>query len=224
MEGHAKPMAGYRATHFRYEAPDDGRVATITLDRPERKNPLTFDAYAELRDLFRALAHASDVKAVGDRGCRRQLLFGRRRARDHRAPHAHGCARAPRVHAHDRRPREGHPARAAAGGRGRRRRVRRGRRDDRARRRRAPRDAAREGGVPVRARRAGRRTWAPARCFPHDRPGTRGGPAGARPRDERGGGRRLGLYQRVVFVRARARRRAGATRGRSPPGRPSHTR
>ena len=64
MDGHAKPMAGYRATHFRYEAPDDGRVATITLDRPERKNPLTFDAYAELRDLFRALVHASDVKAV----------------------------------------------------------------------------------------------------------------------------------------------------------------
>jgi enoyl-CoA hydratase/carnithine racemase len=64
MDGHATPMAGYRATHFRYEAPDDGRVATITLDRPERKNPLTFDAYAELRDLFRALVHASDVKAV----------------------------------------------------------------------------------------------------------------------------------------------------------------
>jgi enoyl-CoA hydratase/carnithine racemase len=39
-------------------------VATITLDRPERKNPLTFDAYAELRDLFRALPDAADVKAV----------------------------------------------------------------------------------------------------------------------------------------------------------------
>ena len=59
-----RPYAGYRATHFRYEADSDGRVATITLDRPERKNPLSFDSYAELRDLFRALVHASDVRAV----------------------------------------------------------------------------------------------------------------------------------------------------------------
>jgi enoyl-CoA hydratase/carnithine racemase len=39
-------------------------VATLTLNRPERKNPLTFDSYAELRDLFRALAYAGDIKAV----------------------------------------------------------------------------------------------------------------------------------------------------------------
>ena len=39
-------------------------VATVTLDRPERKNPLTFDSYGELRDLFRALAFTSSVKAV----------------------------------------------------------------------------------------------------------------------------------------------------------------
>ncbi len=54
----------YRATHFRYETSADGKVATITLDRPERKNPLTFDSYAELRDLFRGLVYASDVKTV----------------------------------------------------------------------------------------------------------------------------------------------------------------
>jgi enoyl-CoA hydratase/carnithine racemase len=42
----------------------DGPVATITLNRPERKNPLTFEIYAELRDLFRAFADASDLKAV----------------------------------------------------------------------------------------------------------------------------------------------------------------
>jgi enoyl-CoA hydratase/carnithine racemase len=42
----------------------DGKVATITLDRPERKNPLTFESYAELRDTFRALASADEVKAV----------------------------------------------------------------------------------------------------------------------------------------------------------------
>jgi enoyl-CoA hydratase/carnithine racemase len=55
-------QADYRAEHFLYEAADG--VATITLNRPERKNPLTFDSYAELRDLFRALAYADDVKAV----------------------------------------------------------------------------------------------------------------------------------------------------------------
>ncbi len=41
-----------------------GKVATITLDRPERKNPLTFDSYAELRDIFAGLATADDIAAV----------------------------------------------------------------------------------------------------------------------------------------------------------------
>ena len=48
--------------HFRWEVA--GKVATITLDRPERKNPLTFDSYAELRDTFRALALDPHIKAV----------------------------------------------------------------------------------------------------------------------------------------------------------------
>ena len=39
-------------------------IATLSLDRPERKNPLTFDSYAELRDWFRDLHYADDVKAV----------------------------------------------------------------------------------------------------------------------------------------------------------------
>ena len=39
-------------------------IGLITLNRPERKNPLTFDSYAELRDLFRDLVYASDVRAV----------------------------------------------------------------------------------------------------------------------------------------------------------------
>ena len=42
---------------------DDG-VATVTLNRPERKNPLTFESYAELRDTFRALVYAPTVRAV----------------------------------------------------------------------------------------------------------------------------------------------------------------
>ncbi len=64
MTAQRRPFAGYRATHFRYEASADGKVATVTLDRPGKKNPLTFDSYAELRDLFRGLVYASDVKAV----------------------------------------------------------------------------------------------------------------------------------------------------------------
>jgi enoyl-CoA hydratase/carnithine racemase len=49
--------------HFRWHLAD--RVATITLDRPERKNPLTLESYAELRDTFRALAAEGDaVRAV----------------------------------------------------------------------------------------------------------------------------------------------------------------
>jgi len=54
----------YRAKHFRWDVAADGKVATLTLERPERKNPLTFDSYAELRDLFRGLVYASDVKTV----------------------------------------------------------------------------------------------------------------------------------------------------------------
>ena len=54
--------ADLRPVHFRWET--DGPVATITLSRPERKNPLTFESYAELRDTFRQLAFATDVKVV----------------------------------------------------------------------------------------------------------------------------------------------------------------
>ncbi|HEX6661140.1 MAG TPA: enoyl-CoA hydratase family protein [Sphingomicrobium sp.] len=48
--------------HFLW-AFDEG-VATVTLNRPERKNPLTFESYAELRDTFRELCHTPEVKAV----------------------------------------------------------------------------------------------------------------------------------------------------------------
>ncbi len=64
MTDHKRPFQAYAARHFRWECSADGRVATITLDRPEKKNPLTFDSYAELRDLFRDLAYASDVRTV----------------------------------------------------------------------------------------------------------------------------------------------------------------
>src|SRR3979490_3440636 len=54
-------LANYEAKNFQHKVQDG--VAGITLDRPARKNPLTFDSYAELRDLFRAMALAGDVKA-----------------------------------------------------------------------------------------------------------------------------------------------------------------
>lgn len=58
--------ADYQAKHFLWEV--SGTIATITLNRPERKNPLTFDSYAELRDLFRDLVYADDIQAVIIRG------------------------------------------------------------------------------------------------------------------------------------------------------------
>ncbi|MBU4612465.1 enoyl-CoA hydratase family protein [Achromobacter sp. GG226] len=64
MAGQAKAFANHTARHFLWEVSADGKVGTITLNRPDRKNPLTFDSYAELRDLFRGLVYASDVKVV----------------------------------------------------------------------------------------------------------------------------------------------------------------
>ena len=55
-------LANHSAHHFGFSVSE--KVATITLNRPERKNPLTFDSYGELRDLFREMCYASDVKAV----------------------------------------------------------------------------------------------------------------------------------------------------------------
>jgi enoyl-CoA hydratase/carnithine racemase len=55
-------MAGLKPSHFLWRI--DGSVAVIQLNRPERKNPLTFESYAELRDTFRALVYADDVHAV----------------------------------------------------------------------------------------------------------------------------------------------------------------
>jgi enoyl-CoA hydratase/carnithine racemase len=64
MQQKRRAMKDYAARHFRFETSPDGRVATLTLNRPDRKNPLTFDSYAELRDLFRELVHANDVRTV----------------------------------------------------------------------------------------------------------------------------------------------------------------
>ncbi len=58
----AVPLRDYEAKHLRLRVED--RIAVLALDRPERKNPLTFDSYAELRDIFLALQREPEVKAV----------------------------------------------------------------------------------------------------------------------------------------------------------------
>ena len=57
-----KKLADFKPAHFLWEVTD--RVAVLRLHRPERKNPLTFESYAELRDLFRDLVYAEDVDVV----------------------------------------------------------------------------------------------------------------------------------------------------------------
>ncbi|HJW55576.1 MAG TPA: enoyl-CoA hydratase family protein [Burkholderiaceae bacterium] len=62
LPGNRAMLADYPARHFNFETTNG--VATLTLNRPERKNPLTFESYAELRELFRSLASADDVKTL----------------------------------------------------------------------------------------------------------------------------------------------------------------
>ncbi len=73
-DGNRTTLASYRARHFGWRL--EQGVATIMLNRPERKNPLTFDSYAELRDLFRQLAYARDVKAVVIHGAGENFCSG----------------------------------------------------------------------------------------------------------------------------------------------------
>jgi enoyl-CoA hydratase/carnithine racemase len=56
------PLAGYEAQHVKLGVA--AAVATITLNRPERKNPLTFESYAELGNIFRATARDKSIKAI----------------------------------------------------------------------------------------------------------------------------------------------------------------
>jgi enoyl-CoA hydratase/carnithine racemase len=62
MHGRYDATAAFDAQHFSWSCANG--VGTITLNRPERKNPLTFDSYSELCQLFDALRRSTDVKAV----------------------------------------------------------------------------------------------------------------------------------------------------------------
>src|SRR3954454_8491352 len=56
------PLSGYQGRHVNFAV--DGKVAPLTLNRPDKKNPLTFDSYAEIVDLFRAAAKDKGIKAI----------------------------------------------------------------------------------------------------------------------------------------------------------------
>jgi enoyl-CoA hydratase/carnithine racemase len=55
------PLSDYRGRHIRFTT--ERKVATVTLDRPDKKNPLTFESYAEIVDLFRAAGKDKSIKA-----------------------------------------------------------------------------------------------------------------------------------------------------------------
>jgi enoyl-CoA hydratase/carnithine racemase len=63
MRSDTRSLAHYHANHFDWQCDTLG-VGVVTLNRPERKNPLTFASYAELRDLFISLRHANDVRVI----------------------------------------------------------------------------------------------------------------------------------------------------------------
>ncbi|MDP2825024.1 MAG: enoyl-CoA hydratase family protein [Sulfuritalea sp.] len=62
LPGNRQSFQAYQARHFSYRM--EGAVALVSLNRLQRKNPLTFDSYAELRDLFRNFVYATDVNVV----------------------------------------------------------------------------------------------------------------------------------------------------------------
>jgi enoyl-CoA hydratase/carnithine racemase len=67
-------MTDFKSQHFLWR--QEGRVGVITLNRPERKNPLTFESYAELRDLFRVLADKGNHGALADGSNQGELTQG----------------------------------------------------------------------------------------------------------------------------------------------------
>jgi enoyl-CoA hydratase/carnithine racemase len=186
-------------------------LATITLNRPERKNPLTFDSYAELRDLFRDLRLDTDIKAVVVTGAGGNFCSGGDVHEIIGPLTRMDMARPARLHAHDRRPGEGHARLPAADRRRGRRRLRRRRRHPRHGLRPAPRHGAQQNRLPVQPRRPGRlrhgRLHHPAA---HHRPGPRLRAAVYRPQHERRRSARLGLLQPPVRTGGRAGRGAGA--------------
>jgi enoyl-CoA hydratase/carnithine racemase len=76
MSAMRHPLAAIEPQHFAWSTAHEGRVGVITLNRPSRKNPLTFESYAELRDLFRDLSYASDIRAIVLTGAEHNFCSG----------------------------------------------------------------------------------------------------------------------------------------------------
>ena len=76
MSAMRHPLAVLEPKHFAWSTAHDGRVGVITLNRPSRKNPLTFESYAELRDLFRDLTYGSDIRAIVLTGAEHNFCSG----------------------------------------------------------------------------------------------------------------------------------------------------
>ena len=76
MSAMRRSLAAFSPAHFAWSTAHSGRVGVITLNRPSRKNPLTFESYAELRDLFRALSYASDIRAIVLTGAEHDFCSG----------------------------------------------------------------------------------------------------------------------------------------------------
>jgi enoyl-CoA hydratase/carnithine racemase len=74
VAGNRQASAGITPRHFGWSV--EGKVGVVTLNRPERKNPLTFESYAELRDLFRLLAQADDVRTIVMQGAGENFCSG----------------------------------------------------------------------------------------------------------------------------------------------------
>ena len=74
MNPQSSSLREHRAQHFLWSV--EGKVGRIVLNRPERKNPLTFESYAELRDLFRALTQEPSIGAVVVNGAGENFCSG----------------------------------------------------------------------------------------------------------------------------------------------------
>ena len=220
--GNRRTLAEYRATHFGWSVA--AGVATVTLDRPERKNPLTFASYAELRDLFGQLRQATDVHAVVLVGSGGNFCLRRRRARDHRPADSTACARTPDVHPHDRRPGQGHARLPATHRGGAGRHLRRRRRHPRDGLRPAPGHRAQQDRVPLQPRRPGGLRHGRLRdAAASDRAGQGERTPLYRPRPRWRGSRTLGFPEPTGGAGRLARPRRRRWHARSPPGRRSPT-
>ena len=212
------PLALYTPHHFLLKV-NDG-VATVTLNRPERKNPLTFESYRELTDFFRACAMDDEVKTVVVSGAGGNFssggdvfeIIGPLVKMDTKGLTG--------VHPHDRRSRQGDAGLSAADYRGGRWHLRRRRRDRRDGVGHAPGRNRRQGRVPVQQGRPCRlrhgRLRDPA---PHHRTIAGIGTALYRPLHDRGGGRALGLLQPHRHTRSGVAAGASFWPSRFPRGR-----